>query len=91
MKRITLLFLLWPIGSFAMSNCRTTVTYTACKAGYYLASDKTDCIKCPDGSTSDDKNDSGISECYLPINKDSTKPYEDNTGSFITNGICYHK
>ena len=72
--------------------CKDSQTlYTACKAGYYLASDKTDCIKCPDGSTSDDKNYSGISACYLPVNDGTEKAYEDNTGSFITTGICYHK
>lgn len=60
----------------------TTKTYTACKPGYYLTNGN--CVACPDGGTSDDNNNAGITACYLSAGTAS----DDNTGEYTYTGDC---
>lgn len=65
-----------------------TKTYTSCKPGYYLENGA--CLECPSsGGTagqSADKNDTGITACYIP----SGSTFSDTTGSGTYTGNCYY-
>lgn len=63
--------------------------YIACKPGYYL--ENSTCKECPNiannKGTSADKNDGGITDCYL-----TPGTYEDESGTFKIpeNNNCYY-
>ncbi|HIS70872.1 MAG TPA: hypothetical protein IAD02_02680 [Candidatus Enterousia intestinigallinarum] len=69
------------------ANAACTVTgtvYSSCKPGYYLSSNN--CIACPNGGTSADKNSGGITDCYLP----SGTTGSDSTGNFTYTADCHY-
>lgn len=67
-----------------LGSCGTTTTYIACKSGYYLG--RFGCVQCPDSGKSADKNNTGITACYLP----SGTKFTDTYGSGEYTGNCYH-
>lgn len=62
----------------------TTKTYSACKPGYFLNGGA--CSVCIDGGTSDDKNDSGITACYVPAGTTGS----DASGTFTYTENCHY-
>lgn len=73
----------------ARAECEaTTKTYTACKPGYYLSGGN--CLECPSSGgikgTSADKNNIGITACYIPAGT----AFSDSGGSGTYTGDCYY-
>ena len=75
--------------ALALACTESQTLYTACKAGYYL--ENSTCKECPNiansRGTSADKNDGGITDCYL-----TPGTYEDESGTFKIpeNNNCYY-
>lgn len=65
-----------------------SLTYTACKSGYYLRAigSFTACQACPSSGTSANPNSGGITDCYLP----SGTTGSDTTGTFTYTADCYY-
>ena len=96
MKKILLSFVLCLVGCWAYGACEQTGTkYIACKPGLYL--DSGNCELCPDFSggwdaityvylqgTSADKNNGGITDCYMPKNMEIA----DDHGVFVFEENC---
>ncbi len=84
MLKKSLFFVLFAMGpGIAYAACvANPISYTACKAGYYLENGQ--CLPCPDGGTSADRNKTGKTACYLP----SGTQKSDSTGDFQYTANC---
>lgn len=74
---------------YAYAECSIlSKTYTSCKPGYYLSTNK--CLRCPaaDGiyGQTKDKNTGGITSCYLPAGTKGS----DATGDYQIISDCFH-
>lgn len=81
---LMLFFFIIPIYNAYAACQATTKTYTACKPGYYLSAGT--CVACPESGTSADKNNSGITDCYIPADTTIT----DETGEYTYISDCYY-
>lgn len=88
-KIIIFIFLSAFVNYSALAECTVYAkNYTACKAGFYLA-DKggfKQCEKCPSPGTSDDRNSTDVTACYIPAGTTMT----DNTGTFTYDSNCHY-
>ncbi len=85
MRKAILLFIIILTNTSAYAACTSEGTsYYACKPGYYLSGGN--CIACPDGGTSADRNNTGIGACYLPAGTTGS----DTTGKYSHTADCYY-